>query len=423
MKSALMLVLGVTLLAAACGKSGAAGEAGSGGAGTAGRESIGGAAGAETGAGGAVAGRGGASGAGGNTRGAGGGAGRATGGTGGTSGGAGGATGGTGGTVRDAGTTGTDGGVDAAPACTTGETRCDGSGRRLRCASGGSWVDDNYVCTVALSGSSDYDTMCALKADGRLACWAAGDWANGQAAMMVTRAPADTWQQISVSDDAYELCGIGAAGTISCWNAMGTSPRPPLAGTFAALSYSSYGSCALTDAGMPVCFNGPLLPADFVGRFKQIVTANYFVYGIDENDALHVPASMAPSYPARKYKQIIANNNASCALRDDGAIFCWPAAGMLESQAGETFLAPPTGNGFLEVAAIYGNDSACAIRADHTVTCWLGLSSRQPLATPPTGTFTHIAGCDAAMCGIRTDGTTVCWAVPGVEPMVPPTGW
>jgi hypothetical protein len=377
MKSALTLGLGVTLIAVACGNTGTSPDAG-------------------------------------------GGAGGATGGAGGATGGA---TGGAGGAGPDAGTATADGGVDAALSCTTGETRCDSSGRRLRCASDGSWADDDYVCTVALSGSSDYNTMCALKADGRLACWAAGDWANGQAAMMVTRAPADSWKQISVSDDAYAICGIGASGAISCWDAMGSSARGGQAGTFHALSSGSYGTCALTDTGLPVCFNGPLLPADFVGRFKQIVTANYFVYGIDENDTLHVPEFVSASYPAGKYQQIIANNAASCALRQDGAIFCWPAADTLESQAGDTFLPPPTGNGFLEVAALYGNHSGCAIRADHTVTCWLGLSSMQPLGGTPSGTFTHIAGCEAAMCGIRTDGTTVCWEMPGVDPMVPPAGW
>ena len=48
----------------------------------------------------------------------------------------------------------------------TDETRCDSSGRRQRCASG-NWSTHD-VCTVALSGSSDYNTMCALKADGQL---------------------------------------------------------------------------------------------------------------------------------------------------------------------------------------------------------------------------------------------------------------
>jgi hypothetical protein len=410
------LVVAVALVAVACGKSGTSGGGGgAGGAGTQGRGGFDGAAGSTAGTVGAVAGHSGS----GGVAGAAGGAGGAAGGAG----GAGGAAGGAGGTAGAAGTTTADGGVDATLACTTGETRCDSSGRRLRCTSDRRWADDNYVCTVALSGSSDYNTMCALKADGRLACWAAGDWANGQAAMMVTRAPVDTWKQISVADDEFELCGIGSAGTIACWGASGPFPLGQPAGAFVALSCSIYGTCALTDTGTPVCSDIVSLPTDFVGRFKQIVTANGLVYGIDEHDALHAPDFMLSSYPAAKYKQIIANNDASCALRDDGAIFCYPEAGVLPPPTGNGMLPPPTGNGFLEVAAIYGNNSACAIQADRTVSCWLGQSTMQPLEATPSGTFTHIAGCDAAMCGIRTDGTTVCWGVPGVEPMLPPPGW
>ena len=387
------LVLVVALAAVACGKSGmpadgAGGATGGAGAGATGGKGIGGTAGFAASTGGAVAGNSGAGD---------------------------GAAGRAGGTAGAAGSTTGDGGVDVALGCATGETRCDSSGRRLRCTSDGSWADDSYVCTVALSGSSDYNTMCALKADGRLGCWAAGDWANGQAAMMVARAPADTWNQISVADDAFDICAIGSAGTISCWNAMGgPTLRPPSAGTFMTVSYSIYGSCALTDTGGPVCFNGTLVPADFVGNFRQIVTANQLVYGIDDKGALHAPSFLSPGYPAASYKQIIANNGASCALRDDGAIFCEPVSGMLP---------PPTGNGFLEVAATYGNNNGCAIQADRTVTCWLGLSTMQPLEATPGGTFTHIAGCESAMCGIRTDGTTVCWGVPGFDPMVPPAGW
>ena len=144
------------------------------------------------------------------------------------------------------------------------------------------------------------------------------------------------------------------------------------------------------------------------------MTANALVYGIDENDVLHVPSFLQSSYPPARYKQIIANNNASCAIRADGAIFCDPVSGMLP---------PPADADFVEVAATYGNHNACAIRTDGTVTCWLGLATMPPLGPTPSGTFTHIAGCESAMCGIKTDGTTVCWQPQELEPFVPPTGW
>ena len=406
------LVVAVALVAVACGKSGTSADGAAAPLAVVvraprGRGGIGGAAGSAAGTGGAVAGH------------------ERSGWRRGRSGGAAGGAGGTSGSAGAAGTTSADGGVDAALACTTGETRCDSSGRRLRCTSDGSWADDNYVCTVALSGSSDYNTMCALKADGRLACWASGDWANGQAAMMVTRAPADTWKQISVADDAFAICAIGTSGTISCWRpdrhlqwapARG-NVRGALVQHLRKLRPHRHRHARLFQRILP-------LPTDFVGQFKQIVTANYFVYGIDENDALHAPDFMLSSYPAGKYKQIIANNGASCALRDDGAIFCYPVAGTLP---------PPTGNAACRHRRATASSrlrrstvttAACAIQADRTVTCWLGAvrrcsrSRRRPAERSPTS-----RAATGAMCGIRTDGTTVCWEVPGFDPMVPPAGW
>jgi hypothetical protein len=138
------------------------------------------------------------------------------------------------------------------------------------------------------------------------------------------------------------------------------------------------------------------------------------VYGIDENDGLHVPSFVRPSYPQVAYKQLIANNGASCAIRADGVIFCDPVDGRLP---------PPADADFVEVATTYGNYNGCAIRTDGTVTCWLGLSTIKPLGPTPSGTFTHIAGCEGGMCAIRTDGTTVCWQGPDFEPLVPPAGW
>ena len=206
---------------AAAGVPGTSGGAGAGASGSAGSiAGAGGAAGSIGAGGGGVAGRAGASG--------GGAAGR--GGAGGTT-----ATAGTGGAA--AGATGT-GGAAGAQACSTGETRCDASGHRLRCAADGSWADDNYVCTAALSGSSDYNTMCAIKADGRLACWASGDWANGQAGMMVARAPAASWRQISVGDGPFGMCAIATSGAISCWDVQGplsAGSPPPATGTLATI--------------------------------------------------------------------------------------------------------------------------------------------------------------------------------------------
>ena len=301
-----------------------------------------------------------------------------------------------------------------APGCAAGDARCGASGRRQRCNASGAWDEEDYVCTVALSGSSDYNTMCALKADGRLNCWAAGDWQNMQAATMVTEAPAArTWKQISVGDGAYKMCAVDTKGKAACWSSD-RQPGAVPAGTYASLSFSDYGSCAISDTGSPTCFGGVTLPADFTGRFTHIVTANTLVYGIDDNGSLHAPSWTLAAYPAGKYVQLVANNGASCAIRDDGSLFCFPTEAMLP---------PPSDAVFTQVATTYGNEHGCAIRRDGTLACWLGNASGPPLEPAPPGSYVHIAGAYSAICGIRGDGTTACWNRPGVDALVAPAGW
>ena len=184
--------------------------------------------------------------------------------------------------------------------------------------------------------------------------------------------------------------------------------------TYASLSFSDYGSCALSQTGSPSCFGGVTLPADFVGRFTHIVTANYGVYGIDEAGGLHAPSFALPAYPAGKYVHLVANNSASCAVRDDGSIFCFPTENMLP---------PPSGADFTQVATTYANKQGCALRRDGTLACWVGEPTQPPLSPAPPGNYVHIAGSNNAMCGIRTDGSTVCWSRPGVDALVAPAGW
>ena len=93
--------------------------------------------------------------------------------------------------------------------------------------------------------------MCAIKADGRLNCWAAGDWQNMQAAKMVAEAPgASGWRQISVGDGAYRLCAVNTTGIASCWSYDRQQIAVPPA-TYSSLSFSDYGSCALSQTGSP----------------------------------------------------------------------------------------------------------------------------------------------------------------------------
>jgi putative nucleotidyltransferase with HDIG domain len=137
---------------------------------------------------------------------------------------------------------------------------------------------------------------------------------------------------------------------------------------------------------------------------------------------------------------ITAGNNHSCAVKDDGTVWCWGDGrdgelgdGTLTRSTTPVQVAGVGGVGFLtgavEVAA--GEDFSCAVIDDGTVSCWgedddyqLGngpaggtqAAPVQVLGPGGVGTLTGVAtvgtGVDHA-CAVKTDGTVWCWGYNG----------
>jgi alpha-tubulin suppressor-like RCC1 family protein len=112
----------------------------------------------------------------------------------------------------------------------------------------------------------------------------------------------------------------------------------------------------------------------------------------------------------------------SCAVRNDGALFCWGdnGLGQLGSAAGAIATTPvmvPVGAA-LDVQG--GDGTTCALLADRTVSCW-GNSQFGQTGTGATGSMEPpgpVVGVDDALaiaygsdhgCAIRTSGDLVCW--------------
>ena len=116
--------------------------------------------------------------------------------------------------------------------------------------------------------------------------------------------------------------------------------------------------------------------------------------------------------------KITAGDNHTCALRTDGALFCWGRNDMGQiGVGGSGAITLPTMimDDVIDVAAGIGH--TCAVRGDHTVHCWgaagtLGNNTANQSSAP-----TQVTGIDdavalaagSATCAIRENGGAVCW--------------
>ncbi|MFK7985210.1 MAG: RCC1 domain-containing protein [Sandaracinaceae bacterium] len=129
------------------------------------------------------------------------------------------------------------------------------------------------------------------------------------------------------------------------------------------------------------------------------------------------------------FNALAAGNDHTCALADDGGIWCWGGndAGQAGGGSATELLVPtplPAGGSWLRVAA--GGGSTCAIRADGTLWCWgrntdgqLGTGdfvARQP---DPVQTgcieetcfddWTEVSVGAFHVCAVRAGGELYCW--------------
>lgn len=128
----------------------------------------------------------------------------------------------------------------------------------------------------------------------------------------------------------------------------------------------------------------------------------------------------APAVVSASY--ISAGREHSCAIKNDGTVWCWGSGqhGRLGDGATSNNTTPATVSGggtWKRISA--GGWHACGIKSDNTAWCWggnndeaLGSSggnSSVPRAVAGGGTWLTISAGHAHTCGIKSDGTLWCW--------------
>ena len=272
--------------------------------------------------------------------------------------------------------------------------------------------------------SLGYKDTCAVREDGRVACWgrnSSGQLGSGTEVKGAHGLPsivARSGDALAVSIGSNHACAILASGDVDCWGddffgelGDGTRTSTPyprgVAGAHGVTNLATSGafSCAATLGGSALCWG-----TDFFGEL-----------GDDGTKALSPIPVPVPGL--KGVVAVAAGQEHACALLASGRVQCWGANGCrqlgnatLEGQA-----TPADVEGVADsVAVAAGLVHTCALGADGTVRCWgydgygaLGVGSHadSARALPVLGISdaTAIAAGGFDTCALHRDGAVSCW--------------
>ena len=270
---------------------------------------------------------------------------------------------------------------------------------------------------------------CAVATTAEAYCWGRGSFGQlGLGAGEVSQhlkpakvAGGISWAYVGAGADM--TCGLSTSGRIYCWgNKVGFSTGisgpsngafpEPIDGTY---TYSrlavgwDLGACAITTTNLPICWG--------VNRYGQV--------GSGSASPGAVPSVIAGSPVFAGIGRDIFNG---CGITPGGAVYCWGTnlnglLGVADSTLPETCdghkcsptpMAVPDGEGLVPASLSVGQNHACALKVDGAAYCWGNGGSNNGQATPPQPMptlrrFTQIVTGSALFCGIATDGWTYCW--------------
>ncbi len=277
---------------------------------------------------------------------------------------------------------------------------------------------DAAVATTWAAVSAGGVHTCGIRSDGSLWCW--GSDSDGQLGLGLqievdqpTQVGSARWSAVSAG--GLHTCGLQSDGSLWCWGRSmegetgvgntgtgGSIPLPTqVSGTWLAVSAGGQHTCAVRDDHSLWCWGQNI--SGQLGNPLLLVRPS----------PVQVPA------PTGSWSQVTAGYDHTCALADDGSLYCWGdnASSQLGdgTSIGRTYPTLIDKQPWSRIAASYA--FTCGIQAGH-LRCWGEDAGATPtpitvLGADADGWIDVAVGNDytmpPTMCARRADGFVLCW--------------
>ncbi|NBO38609.1 tandem-95 repeat protein, partial [bacterium] len=247
---------------------------------------------------------------------------------------------------------------------------------------------------------------------------------------------------ISASKSGGHACAINSSGNVYCWgsSSSGQLGNNSTASTQSAVQVVLAGGSTALPFVRSIAAGGSHTCAAL--SYNSSYTAGIYCWGSNSNGQLGDSSTtnrnvatpvdttnQGSTSSGTWFTQVVAGTSHSCALRNDGAVFCWGANSF--GQLGDNSTTERTiptavnslgaGSGVVSLTA--GHNHTCALKNDHSVHCWgknefgqLGDASTtqrlvptQAIASSSSNSALALSAGGNHTCAVLLDGTVKCW--------------
>jgi len=232
-------------------------------------------------------------------------------------------------------------------------------------------VPDGIFVQVSAGGSH----TCAIRADEKLVCWGAGNWAS--------RAPGGSFLQ--VSSGSSHACAVRKDGSVKCFGQCAFGECRPPDASFVQVSAAGHAACGVLSNGTAACwgmgsqgtrgFGGPNIPRGV--QFTQVsLSTSRTACGVTANSSMICWGAIV-AHPddgqvmvrEGAFTMVSLGNNLFCGLKLDTTLSCDGDVFHLSREAKAT---PPADTQWMEVTTRHGTICGVALQEPHVVSCWGG---------------------------------------------------